>query len=212
MDHFSSQMARKQNSDYYQVVFACVSFGRQPRVQDGKKVMICDNHAATLRVANLDTVIGADALKVIPYPEPGTWYVGFQMRCIKTMTGKEVECPEALESTMVSVDVNIQPCDHRPLREVCGGLGKGVCASHHKGGSFTFSSCSCSPGYTGFTCDKEVLELSQASTRNTLLLTLTNLCFLPAIVLSWMKGLYGQFIVYLATMSSSIFYHACDQV
>ena len=78
--------------------------------------MSCDNHGATIKVADLDSSIGTEALKIIPFPEPGLWYIGFQLDCRNTTTGDLISCPESSVSAMVSVDVNIQPCDYRPLQ------------------------------------------------------------------------------------------------
>jgi hypothetical protein len=194
---------------YYQVVTGCISKDRQPRVLQVNGVMVCDNHAATLKVANLDNVIGTEALKVIPFPEPGRWHLGFQLSCRNASAGKLMPCPKSSVSAMVSVDINIQPCDHRPLRDACGGGGRGVCATNHKG-SYTFSACACAPGYRGWFCDRPDPATANNETK-TLLLTLSNFFFIPAILLAWRKRLYGQGLVYLSTMIFSIFYHACDQ-
>ena len=142
---------------------------------------------------------------------PGVYFIGFQLSCRNFTSGKLMSsCPESSISAMVSVDVNIQPCDHRPLRDACGGTGRGVCTTNHKG-PFSFSSCSCAPGRRGWTCDLADPDQSKHSTLNTLLLTLSNFSFLPAIILAFQRKIYGQFLVYAATMIFSIFYHACDQ-
>ena len=43
------------------------------------------------------------------------------------------------------------------------------------------------------------------------LLTLSNLAFLPAIVLAWRWGLYYESMLFVMTMLTSIFYHLCDE-
>ena len=101
---------------FYHVITGCLSKGRQPRVISTIGVMSCDNHGATLKVADLDPKVGNEALKIIPFPEPGLWYIGFQLSCRNISTGGLIKCPESSVSAMVSVDVNIQPCDHRPLQ------------------------------------------------------------------------------------------------
>ena len=57
--------------------------------------------------------MGVESLKVVPFPEPGNWYIGFQLSCRNFSTGDLISCPKSSVSTMVSVDVNIQPCDYR---------------------------------------------------------------------------------------------------
>ena len=105
---------------FYHIITGCLSKGRQPRLvvqsSDGTSKMSCDNHGATIKVADLDSSIGTEALKIIPFPEPGLWYIGFQLDCRNTTTGDLISCPESSVSAMVSVDVNIQPCDYRPLQ------------------------------------------------------------------------------------------------
>ena len=123
--------------------------------------------------------VGVESLKVVPFPEPGYWYIGFQLACRNFSTGDLMDCPKSSVSTMVSVDVNIQPCDYRPLRESCGGNGHGLCTTNHKS-SWSFSSCTCTSGYKGWTCD-QIDSDAPHSTKNTLLLTLSNLLFIPAI-------------------------------
>ena len=203
----SGHSSRQQG--FYHVVTVCLSKDRQPRVIASSGALACDNHSSTLRVANLDLEVGIESLKVIPFPEPGHWYLGFQLTCRNFSSGDLMTCPPSSVSTMVAVDVNIQPCDHRPLRDSCGGSGRGLCTTNHKG-SWSFSSCQCTPGYTGWACDRQDPDAPHGMT-STLLLTLSNLLFIPAIVLAFLRRLYGPCIVYLSTMLFSIFYHACDQ-
>jgi hypothetical protein len=46
---------------------------------------------------------------------------------------------------------------------------------------------------------------------NTLLLTLSNLAFVPAVALALRYGLFAEALTYMATMVASTFYHTCDQ-
>ncbi len=63
------------------------------------------------------------------------------------------------------------------------------------------------------TCDdaSAATPASLAAARS-LLLTLSNLAFLPAVLIAAYYRMYGEALVYFATMVSSTFYHTCDQV
>ena len=66
--------------------------------------MSCDNRDSVLQL----TKSNVEALKVIPYPEPGKWFVGFQVRCSQNRS--YVDCPPHLRSSMVAVEIRLQPC------------------------------------------------------------------------------------------------------
>ena len=68
--------------------------------------MSCDNRDSVLLLSNSSI----EALKVIPYPEPGKWYVGFQVRCSQNKS--YVQCPLNLRSSMVAVEIRLQPCGY----------------------------------------------------------------------------------------------------
>ena len=79
-------------------------------------------------------------------------------------------------------------------------------------GQFRFSSCSCFAGYRGWTCDDaSTAEPGWKFKMDTLLLTLSNFAFLPAICYALYYGLYTEALIYSATMTFSTFYHTCDQ-
>ena len=110
---------------------------------------------------------------------------------------------------MTSLHVHIQPCGYRPQDKICGDFG--VCVRSRKG-NFLYTSCRCASGYTGWTCDHtEKDNPSRTHTSNTLLLTLSNLAFLPAILLALYYRLYTESLLYFSTMFFSTFYHTCDQ-
>ena len=168
----------------HQLIYGCLSKDREPRLTDDRKKMICNNHASTLTLYNSLNV--KDTLKVIPYPEPGRWYLGFQVRCyIKTPEGgnKTVNCPDIMVSTMISINIELQPCGYRKENyNVCGD--HGICATVHKG-NHRLSSCTCSAGYTGWTCEDGSNALPRVKLLiGTLLLTMSNLAFLPAVLLA----------------------------
>ena len=81
-------------------------------------------------VSNKDNTT-LEALRVIPYPEPGRWYLGLRVECVNRRQGRIEPCPGALRAAMVSVNLHIQPCGYRPSAEVCGD--HGVCAKATKG-------------------------------------------------------------------------------
>jgi hypothetical protein len=67
-------------------------------------------------------------------------------------------------------------------------------------------------GYKGWGCtDGSKATPEGLLLLTTLLLTLSNVFFLPAVYLALRRYLLTEALIYLATMVFSILYHACDQ-
>jgi len=67
-------------------------------------------------------------------------------------------------------------------------------------------------GYKGWGCtDGSKATPEGLLLLTTLLLTLSNVFFLPAVYLALRRHLLTEALIYLATMVFSTFYHACDQ-
>ena len=193
----------RYSNDYtYQVIEACLSRKQRPDMQGG-----CDADSM-ISLSNKDSG-SARGTKVIPYPEPGKWYLGFNMHCMNRTSGLRIVCPRRFRAGMISVDLHIQPCGYRSDHNYCGDYG--VCAKASKG-QFRFSSCSCFSGYRGWTCDdSSFADPGWKFKMETLLLTLSNFAFLPAICYALYYRLFTEALIYSATMIFSTFYHTCDQ-
>ena len=187
-------------------IYGCLERGREPLVRNN--TLECEEESE-IKVASDEPP--HESLMLIPYPEPGTWYLGLQVRCVDPDTRVPVQCWGNLRfaNLMTNLNLHIQPCGYRPSSRICGDFG--VCVKTNKGVNLV-TSCRCSAGYRGWTCDD-----SQAASDNiklvgdTLLLTLSNLAFLPAVILAIFYRLYTESLIYGATMFFSTFYHTCDQ-
>lgn len=139
----------------------------------------------------------------IPFPEPGMWYLTLKPWCYLLNASESVECSEA--DTSILFHISSASC----LDGKCGTYGS--CYQYISGG-FIFSTCVCDAGYRGWGCTDD----SQATPNwelllSTLLLTLSNLFFLPAVILALRRRYFAEALVYAFTMVFSTFYHACDQ-
>ncbi|KAA0202300.1 hypothetical protein HAZT_HAZT001296 [Hyalella azteca] len=115
----------------------------------------------------------------------------------------EVPCSSPEVTTIFSVSSSA--C----IQGKCGRYG--ACYQYVYSG-FIFSTCVCEAGYKGWTCS----DASDATPDGllllaTLLLTLSNLAFVPAVLLAIYRHHYTEGLVYCFTMCFSTFYHACDQ-
>ena len=188
-------------------IYGCLEHGREPRVLNQTQ-MVCSEESE-VRVATDEPPHTATLL--IPFPEPGTWYLGLQVRCVDPDTRVRVACwgNFRFANLMANLNLHIQPCGYRPSSQICGEYG--VCVRTHKGVNL-LTSCRCSAGYRGWTCDdSEAAEGDLKLVSDTLLLTLSNLFFLPAVILALYYRLYTESLIYAATMFFSTFYHTCDQ-
>ena len=150
--------------------------------------------------------------KVLPYPEPGQWYIGFQVFCTDSTTQLVVPCPpnnSTSTTTMIEVDLLMEGCPGTSDGTQC--HQHGICASIHKG-FHRLSSCLCSEGYSGWFCQHKSEEAVAKEAAGTWLLTLSNLAFAPGVVLAFRAAMYGEALCYFAALVCSTLYHVCDQV
>uniref|UniRef100_A0A672YQE8 Post-glycosylphosphatidylinositol attachment to proteins 6 n=1 Tax=Sphaeramia orbicularis TaxID=375764 RepID=A0A672YQE8_9TELE len=78
--------------------------------------------------------------------------------------------------------------------------------------TYLYAACVCKAGWSGWGCtDDSKAQSYRRQLTATLLLTFSNLFFLPAIVVAVKRGYITEASVYLFTMFFSTFYHACDQ-
>ncbi|KAF4531717.1 hypothetical protein B566_EDAN009342 [Ephemera danica] len=184
-------------------VRGCLRKGRPPplKTADQHNLLSCpDDLALSLSSRNRATTEGN---LIVPFPEPGPWFLAIQATC--TNNGSRVACiPEELG---LDLDIRIQPCVF--AGEPCGP--KGECERTHHG-LHTFSSCLCFGGFSGWGCtDGRGASPPSRQLVGTLALTLSNLFFMPAVVLAAKRRLLAEALIYLATTLFSTLYHACDE-
>ncbi|XP_054624984.1 post-GPI attachment to proteins factor 6 isoform X2 [Dunckerocampus dactyliophorus] len=130
----------------------------------------------------------------LPFPLSTTWYLTLQLTCNSSDCGNVSVVPEVFVSACV---------------EDCGTFGECRLLSSY---TYLYTACSCKAGWRGWGCTDNSTALSLSRQLSaTLLLTLSNLSFLPAIVVAVRRLYITEASVYLFTMFFSTFYHACDQ-
>ncbi|XP_075035273.1 post-GPI attachment to proteins factor 6 [Mixophyes fleayi] len=134
----------------------------------------------------------------IPYPETDRWYLSMQVLC----SGDESVCQQQVPRVIVTAYLS-------PCLDDCGTYGE--CRLLRRNG-FLYAACSCKAGWAGWSCtdDSNALSVAQQLTA-TLLLTLSNLLFVPTIIVAVYHLYFVEAAVYAYTMFFSTFYHACDQ-
>ncbi|XP_044289309.1 post-GPI attachment to proteins factor 6 isoform X1 [Varanus komodoensis] len=144
------------------------------------------------------TTSSTQASLAIPYPESGYWFLTLQLICPKNPG----ECEMA--NAQVAVLAYLSPCF-----DDCGTYGQ--CSLMRRQG-YLYAGCTCKAGWSGWSCTDGTKGQSVGSQMlATLLLTLSNLFFLPAIAAALYHYHLVEASVYTFTMFFSTFYHACDQ-
>lgn len=107
-------------------------------------------------------------------------------------------------NTSAVFTVSSSPC----VAGRCGRYGR---CYHYMSGGFVFSTCLCIKGYRGWDCTEDSQVPSSFSILLALLLlTLSNLLFIPSIYVAMRRKYYTEGVIYFFAMFFSIFYHACD--
>uniref|UniRef100_A0A1A8DR33 Transmembrane protein 8A n=1 Tax=Nothobranchius kadleci TaxID=1051664 RepID=A0A1A8DR33_NOTKA len=133
----------------------------------------------------------------LPFPQSTTWYLTLQLTCNSGDCGN---------TSVVSVvpEVFLSACV-----EDCGPYGECRLLRSY---SYLYAACVCTAGWKGWGCTDDSSAQSYAHQITAiLLLTLSNLFFLPAIVVAVRRSYLTEASIYLFTMFFSTFYHACDQ-
>ncbi|KAK3756123.1 hypothetical protein RRG08_033007 [Elysia crispata] len=143
--------------------------------------------------------------RYVPYPQAGLWHIVLQTHCFAQDSSTEIHCGDKV---LVEMTLEIQQC----VDEECSG--HGTCDHTTAGGDLvSFSACVCDADYRGYGCTDSRHAQSQAvQLAGAFLLTLSNLFFIPAIIISIRRGFVVEAFVYFFTMFFSTFYHACDGI
>ncbi|XP_071952491.1 post-GPI attachment to proteins factor 6-like [Antedon mediterranea] len=134
----------------------------------------------------------------VPFPESGTWYISASAQCDDD--DDEMDCEGDI---FLILDIHLIPCIND-----CGEYG--TCHVGYDAG-LSYAYCTCKNDYRGWGCTDD----SEAWSRTyflvqVLLLTLSNLFFIPSIILAIYRRFFPEAVVYFCTMFFSTFYHACD--
>ncbi|EDW33844.1 GL21912 [Drosophila persimilis] len=107
-------------------------------------------------------------------------------------------------NTSVVFSVSSSPC----VGGRCGHFGR---CYHYMSGGFVFSTCVCMKGYRGWDCTEDSqVPTNMSILLASLLLTLSNLIFVPSIYVALSRRYFTEGIIYFFAMFFSTFYHACD--
>ncbi|XP_077982038.1 post-GPI attachment to proteins factor 6-like [Glandiceps talaboti] len=177
-------------------VTMCLRKGAPPPYKDGK--IQCESDSYTV----LNTTSEDSMTLHMPYPEPGIWYLSFVSKCYLNGSNGTVYIP-CSDVVQVSVKVNMEPC-------MLDCNGHGTCRRYYSG-ELLFATCVCSDNYGGWACTNDTYAHSDSFLLlQTCLLSLSNLFFLPAIIIAGYRWMFVESLVYFYTMFFSGFYHLCD--
>lgn len=137
---------------------------------------------------------------LIPYPKFGLWFILLKTECYfsdwSTNETHNVHCE--FNSSSIFINIELNPCD----KNSCGK--NGVCQQSISSG-IIYGFCLCKSGWRGLWCEDGSNSLSETELLfNFVLLTLSNLVFVPAIILTLFKKLYNEALTYFISMVSSM--------
>lgn len=148
----------------------------------------------------------------VPFPEAGEWFLTAKLFCISSTQNVSIKSinKESLKDEVTECNgtfvfgIGSVPCEFSQ----CGPHGS---CYHYMSGGFVYTTCVCRNGYRGWDCtdDHDVSSLSLILF-STLLLTLSNLLFIPSVYFAFRRKYYTESLIYFFTMLFSSFYHACD--
>jgi hypothetical protein len=199
-----SNLKNVTESLYNVSVVACLSY--QARAIPLYPQDMCLNYTGDFSKSKIQVNSSSERNRIgsihVPFPEPGLWFITLKPFCFNESL--PTDCTSDLGSLNVSLIIESNMC----TADNCGRFGS--CYNYMSGG-FIFSTCVCRHGYIGWGCtdDSKVTSLKELLVA-ALLLTISNVFFIPAIIMATRQKYYTEAFVYACTMFFSTFYHACD--
>ena len=146
----------------------------------------------TTHSSNLPLIVTNKTMTLLKYPEGGTYHI-----LLKNQN------PLKHNTFIVSLTDRLNyNCDPE-----CSG--RGSCFTDIANGGLSTALCACNRPYDGWNC-RDYLHGSEFPLRFWAL-TLSNLAFIPVIIISFKLGRLTECSVYLGNMVASALYHACDE-
>jgi len=169
---------------------------------------------------------------LIPYPKSGHYFISIISFC-----HKNTQLPyHGLSGHSSSIGQESKNCDHphssvllniksescNENEDICPSK-RGTCKNELQNG-LPFSYCECRPSHYGFRCshtlrstsntkehiDNYTEEVQQQLLIELLVLTLSNLLWIPVIIIAFYKALWVESLVYILTMFVTTSFHACS--
>nr|XP_048276146.1 transmembrane protein 8B isoform X1 [Myodes glareolus] len=178
-------------------VFGCLT--HEVPLSLGDAAVTCSKESLAGFLLSVSVTSRAARLR-IPFPQTGTWFLTLRSLC--GVGPRFVRCRNA--TAEVRLRTFLSPCV-----DDCGPYGQCKLLRTH---NYLYAACECKAGWRGWGCTDSADALTYGfQLLSTLLLCLSNLMFLPPVVLAIRSRYVLEAAVYTFTMFFSTFYHACDQ-
>ncbi|XP_066223792.1 transmembrane protein 8B isoform X1 [Saccopteryx leptura] len=191
--HLNASSLRQENV----TVFGCLT--HEVPLSLGDAAMTCSKESLAGFLLSVSATSRVARLR-IPFPQTGTWFLTLRSLC--GAGPRFVRCRNA--TAEVRLRTFLSPCV-----DDCGPYGQCKLLRTH---NYLYAACECKAGWRGWGCTDSADALTYGfQLLSTLLLCLSNLMFLPPVVLAIRSRYVLEAAVYVFTMFFSTFYHACDQ-
>ncbi|XP_016043516.1 transmembrane protein 8B isoform X3 [Erinaceus europaeus] len=178
-------------------VFGCLT--HEVPLSLGDAAITCSRESLTGFLLSVSATSRVARLR-IPFPQTGTWFLTLRSLC--GVGPRFVWCRNA--TAEVRLRTFLSPCV-----DDCGPYGQCKLLRTH---NYLYAACECKAGWRGWGCTDSAGALTYGfQLLSTLLLCLSNLMFLPPVILAIRSRYVLEAAVYTFTMFFSTFYHACDQ-
>ncbi|XP_029428039.1 transmembrane protein 8B [Rhinatrema bivittatum] len=179
-------------------VVGCLNHG-VPLVSEDNATVNCETESLAGFLLTVNATVNLTRLR-IPYPQTGSWYLSLRSVCANEHRYE----PCGNVTAEVYLRTYLSPCIND-----CGAYGQ---CKLLRTNNYLYAACECKAGWNGWGCTDNTEAFSYGfQLLSTLLLSLSNLMFMPPVAIAIRSHYLLEASVYIFTMFFSTFYHACDQ-